>query len=49
VPHGSTATLDVTAHVKRLDFGIGAGQWADTSMIGDDVAVHGHLVLRGQD
>lgn len=46
VPHGDTATLDVTAAVKRLDFGIGAGQWSDPSMIGDDVAVHGHLVLR---
>lgn len=45
VPNGNTATLDVTAHVKRLAFGIGAGQWSDPSMIGDDVAVHGHLVL----
>lgn len=43
---GDGATLDVTARLKRLDFGIGAGEWADPSMIGDEVTVHGHLVLR---
>jgi polyisoprenoid-binding protein YceI len=47
-PDGNDATLDVTAQVKRLDFGIGAGQWADPSMIGDGVAVHGHLQLRAR-
>ena len=46
LPQGGTAMLDVTARLKRLDFGIGSGQWADPSMIGNDVAVHGHLVLR---
>jgi polyisoprenoid-binding protein YceI len=45
-PNGNAATLDVTAQVKRLDFGIGTGQWADPSMIGDGVAVHGHLQLQ---
>jgi polyisoprenoid-binding protein YceI len=44
-PRGDTATLDVTARLKRLDFGIGAGQWADPSMIGNGVTVHGHLAL----
>ncbi len=44
-PQGGAATLDVTARLKRLDFGIGAGQWADPSMIGNDVTVHGHLLL----
>ena len=44
-PNSDAATLDVTAQVKRLDFGIGTGQWADPSMIGGGVAVHGHLVL----
>lgn len=48
VRKGAIATLDVTAHVKRLDFGIGTGEWADTTMIGNDVAVHGHLVLHAQ-
>jgi polyisoprenoid-binding protein YceI len=44
-PHGDDAALDVVAQLKRLDFGIGAGQWADPSMIGDGVTVHGHLSL----
>ncbi|MBS0430843.1 MAG: YceI family protein [Proteobacteria bacterium] len=39
-------TLDVATTLHRLDFGIGGGDWADTSMIGDEVAVHGHLALR---
>lgn len=45
VPDGATATLDVTTSVKRLDFGIGIGQWSDPSMIGNGVSVHGHLLL----
>ena len=48
VPHGNVATLDVTAHLQRLDFGIGTGEWGDTSMIGNAVTVNGHLVLRAQ-
>jgi polyisoprenoid-binding protein YceI len=44
-PRGNAATLDVTARLMRLDFGIGTGQWADQSLIGDGVTVHGHLVL----
>lgn len=48
VPRGGTATLDVTAQLKRLDFGIGTGQWADPSMIGNGVTVHGHLLLRAK-
>ena len=46
VPQGDGATLDVNATLKRLDFGIGGGDWADTTMIGNDVAVHGHLLLQ---
>jgi polyisoprenoid-binding protein YceI len=44
-PQGSGATLDVTGNVKRLDFGVGGGQYADTSVIGPDVKVSAHLVL----
>jgi len=47
-PYGDTATLDVTAQLKRLDFGIGTGQWADPSMIGDGVTVRGHLLLHAR-
>lgn len=40
---GNTATLDVDTTLKRLDFGLGlGGDWAD---IGNEVPVHGHLVL----
>jgi len=46
--YGDTATLDVTAQLKRLDFGIGTGQWADPSMIGDGVTVRGHLLLHAR-
>jgi polyisoprenoid-binding protein YceI len=44
-PQGAGATLDVTGTVKRLDFGVGGGQYADTSVIGPDVKVTAHLVL----
>lgn len=47
-PHGDTASLDVAAQLKRVDFGIGTGQWADTSMIGNGVSVHGHLLLKAK-
>ncbi|MBS0383455.1 MAG: YceI family protein [Proteobacteria bacterium] len=45
VQKGGDATLDVTAQLRRLDFGIGTGEWADPSMIGDAVTVQGHLLL----
>ena len=44
-PQGGGATLDVVGTVKRLDFGVGGGQYADTSVIGADVKVTAHLVL----
>lgn len=47
-PQGQAATLDVSGTVKRLDFGVGGGQYADTSVIGPDVKVTAHLVLAGK-
>ncbi|RDD80622.1 polyisoprenoid-binding protein [Dyella tabacisoli] len=44
-PQGTGATLDVTGTVKRLDFGVGGGDYADTSVIGADIKVTAHLVL----
>jgi len=44
-PLGNGATLDVSGTVKRLDFGVGGGQYSDTSVIGADVKVTAHLVL----
>ena len=41
--NGNAATLDVDATLKRADFNLGVGSdWAD---IGEDVPLHGHLVL----
>jgi polyisoprenoid-binding protein YceI len=44
-PQGKGATLDVTGTVKRLDFGVGGGDYADTSVIGADVKITAHLQL----
>ncbi|MBD8873408.1 YceI family protein [Rhodanobacter sp. DHB23] len=44
-PQGKGATLDVSGTLKRLDFKVGGGDYADTSVIGADVKVHAHLVL----
>ncbi|HJU40405.1 MAG TPA: YceI family protein [Tahibacter sp.] len=44
-PSGNGATLDVETTLKRLDFDVGTGDWADTSVIGNDVPVTAHLVL----
>ena len=39
------ATLDGRVTLDRLDFGLGAGEWADDSMIGRKVEVVVHLTL----
>lgn len=44
-PQGTGATLDVSGSVKRLDFGVGGGDYADTSVIAADVKINAHLVL----
>jgi polyisoprenoid-binding protein YceI len=44
-PQGSGATLEVSGTVKRLDFGVGGGEYADTSVIGADVKINAHLQL----
>ena len=44
-PTTSGATLDVAGTVKRLDFGVGSGDYADTSVIGADVKIRAHLEL----
>lgn len=45
-PAGATAILDVQATLKRLDFDVGTGDWADTSLISGDIAVTSHLLLK---
>lgn len=42
---GEDATLDGTAMVNRLDFQIGAGDWADASTISHEISVKTHLQL----
>ncbi|MEO8997839.1 MAG: YceI family protein [Rhodanobacter sp.] len=42
---GSSATLDVAGVLKRLDFGVGTGDYADTSVIGASVKIIAHLQL----
>lgn len=42
---GNTATGSFT--IKRLDFGIGAGDWADPSLVANDVQVNFKLSLSG--
>ena len=44
-PQGSGATLDVATTLRRLDFGVGTGDYADTSVIGADVKIDAHLQL----
>ena len=44
-PQASDATLDVAGTVKRLEFGVGSGDYADTSVIGADVKIKAHLQL----
>lgn len=39
------ATLDVSTEVKRLDFDIGSGEYADTSTIANEVQIKAHLEL----
>lgn len=43
---GATAVLAGKASVRRLDFGIGSGDWADTSLIPDAIAVSTKVFLQ---
>jgi len=39
------ASLDASFTIKRLDFGIGQGQWSDTEWVGNPVQIHIHAQL----
>ena len=47
VHSGSTATASGAFTLKRLEFKIGEGEWADTSMVADEVQVRFKLALSG--
>ena len=44
-PQAGSAALDVAGAVKRLDFDVGSGEYADTSVIGAEVKIVAHLQL----
>ena len=44
---GAAGTAAGTFTIKRLDFKIGEGEWADTSMVANDVTVKFKLALTG--
>ena len=45
-PAGDTARLSGTALLRRLDYGIGQGDWQDTSVLDNEVRVSFELGLR---
>ena len=44
---GGSSTASGSFNIKRLDFKIGEGEWADTSMVANDVTVKFKLALSG--
>ena len=47
VQTGAASTATGSFTIKRLDFKIGDGEWADTSMVANDVTVKFKLALSG--
>jgi polyisoprenoid-binding protein YceI len=45
-PGSGAASLDVATVINRLDFGVGSGEYKDTSTIGNAVKVNAHLLLQ---
>jgi polyisoprenoid-binding protein YceI len=43
---GRSATLSGGAAIRRLEFGVGQGEWRDTQWLGDEVEVRFELALR---
>ncbi|WP_373989347.1 YceI family protein [Duganella sp. BuS-21] len=41
---GKTQVFDGAVPIKRLAYNIGEGEWKDTSMVADDVAIKFHVV-----
>ncbi len=48
-PAAGGAVLEVATTLKRLDFDVGSGEYADTSTIGNEVAVNGRLELTAKE
>ncbi|MDE1179791.1 YceI family protein [Paraburkholderia sp.] len=45
--NGTSQVFDGTLPVKRLQYGIGQGDWKDTSIVADDVQLKFHIVSNG--
>jgi len=43
---GRAAVLSGGATIHRLDYGVGQGEWQDTTVVGDDVRIHFELALK---
>jgi polyisoprenoid-binding protein YceI len=41
---GANQVFDGTLPIKRLTYGIGTGEWKDTSVVADDVQIKFHIV-----
>ena len=44
-PQGPDLALDADFDLKRLQWGLGSGAWADTSVVGATLPIHVHLLL----
>jgi polyisoprenoid-binding protein YceI len=44
-PAGRSAVLAGSANIRRLDFGVGQGEWQDTKWVGNDVRIEFELTL----
>ena len=45
---GATQVFDGVLPIKRLQYGVGQGEWSDTSLVADDVQLKFHIVSNGQ-
>lgn len=43
---GRTATMNGGTTIRRLDFGVGQGEWRDTQWVGDEVTIRFNLLLQ---
>jgi polyisoprenoid-binding protein YceI len=44
---GASQVFDGVLPIKRLQYGIGQGEWSDTSLVADDVQLKFHIVTDG--
>jgi len=44
-PEGQNAVLEGTIPLLRTQYGVGEGEWGDTSVVADEVPIRFHLVL----